>query len=965
MTEAAQTVSPDQLGQRSAASDDMFALVFSPGGPLQKMPVAKLLSKLISTQLSKSTKDLLDADLAYPADTVALVFNDPTPSLNGWYRKTGASGAGGWANFEVLTKAVRDELLAASSAALSAADMAQAMANFRATLAEAATDFALGTYFSSIDAAGVGPYPNQPRIYKRTAGSPGYTDQGDSAAPISKGVLGSTDADKGFGILKFRSGQTGRVIDTVQPLRMSIELGAWTGGDEKDALAFLIQTSNATRRPFKIDRYTEVSGLPTISGYCVIDSEEDAFVRVIGGNTGLRAENAWTNIGSWTDVPRPLQWPDETSSWVTALPVTYAAYNALSVGDRVYLKDGVTNRFIYYAENGTTVNNQTGLAEVAMVIAKSGGFIYLDREVAEWWLYAATGTILKLGDNPCKINLNIVGEQTTVRDMVRAQAYVKPTFDLRIDGGSSRGLMLVSCMGAHARVDVQNLRDDEGASPGPGAFGYGLCAAAATTDSYFEIFAKGVRHAHSCIVVNDQDVRQGVARRNTITGVAIGCTAASWDTHPFSDQTRFENIKAWGTHNTDTGQADGGLNYAVQVRGTNVTIDGLETNLRNGVIYSLWQGTRASHTEINTFRHHQSVNGAITGTNRMVSLALYKFGGSGTHSIKIGGESRIHNLLYAGGNWGNPASGWTAPIRVARSRINMATSTSGFPGDSTCYTEYEDPIIENPVSMQIATNLTIIGGRTNLASATTFDVRAGTDLLIIDHGLRAPTGVSVSYGAIAFSTINSGSARVRYKGLWVDDARAAGSVKPFAYVGTTVTGSITGNTLTVTSVTAGELAIGSVLSGVNVTAGTTITGFGTGTGGNGTYTVSNTHAGTGTQTISATGTQTITVQDLLVPGDYIGLASKGDANTTLRWGRDPQLQRFPNDLTADRTVTLETIDAMHGRGFEIWRSGGGSPNLLIKQGSTTLATLPAGGTCRVWWDGINSNWRCSLKGSIN
>jgi hypothetical protein len=52
-------------------------------------------------------------------------------------------------------------------------------------------------------------------------------------------------------------------------------------------------------------------------------------------------------------------------------------------------------------------------------------------------------------------------------------------------------------------------------------------------------------------------------------------------------------------------------------------------------------------------------------------------------------------------------------------------------------------------------------------------------------------------------------------------------------------GSVTGNTLTVTFVEFGKtLAIGDSIYGVNVDAGTTITGFGTGTGGVGTYTLS-------------------------------------------------------------------------------------------------------------------------------
>jgi hypothetical protein len=56
--------------------------------------------------------------------------------------------------------------------------------------------------------------------------------------------------------------------------------------------------------------------------------------------------------------------------------------------------------------------------------------------------------------------------------------------------------------------------------------------------------------------------------------------------------------------------------------------------------------------------------------------------------------------------------------------------------------------------------------------------------------------------------------------------------------GASVTGSISGTTLTVTTVGSGILEVGQGISGTNVTAGTTITALGTGTGGAGTYTVS-------------------------------------------------------------------------------------------------------------------------------
>jgi hypothetical protein len=58
-------------------------------------------------------------------------------------------------------------------------------------------------------------------------------------------------------------------------------------------------------------------------------------------------------------------------------------------------------------------------------------------------------------------------------------------------------------------------------------------------------------------------------------------------------------------------------------------------------------------------------------------------------------------------------------------------------------------------------------------------------------------------------------------------------------VAASVTGSISGTTLTVTAVTSGTLSVGQSISGSGMTAGTRITALGTGTGGTGTYTVNN------------------------------------------------------------------------------------------------------------------------------
>ncbi len=52
-----------------------------------------------------------------------------------------------------------------------------------------------------------------------------------------------------------------------------------------------------------------------------------------------------------------------------------------------------------------------------------------------------------------------------------------------------------------------------------------------------------------------------------------------------------------------------------------------------------------------------------------------------------------------------------------------------------------------------------------------------------------------------------------------------------------ISGTLSGNTLTVTSISHGKLRVGMKLSGTGLPEGTTIKAFGTGTGGVGTYTV--------------------------------------------------------------------------------------------------------------------------------
>lgn len=675
------------------------------------------------------------------------------------------------------------------------------------------------------------------------------------------------------------------------PIRLTSILGGTVLPNETAGLASAIAQMNSQRRPLLIDRSINITGWSTINGYCAISCADDALINIMGSANGFRARNSFTIVGSWTQLPALTQWPASTGSFVTTLTVDAATYAALSAGDHVYLSDSVNNTFSYF--NGVSTTNYTNLAEIAMVLAKSGGnTIYLDRVLGEWNLYSASGTVAKLGDNLCTLNLNIKGEQTTTRDLVRVEGYVGPDLDVRIDSNSSRGVMLLSCMGGRVRAKVRDLRDDEANN----SFGYGVCAAAATTDCKIEVHARNVRHAYSDIIVGTATgltqpltFSGGVARRIAVTGEGISCSAATWDTHTHSDQVRFENVKAYGTHNDDLGQPSSGLNCAVQVRGTNVTIDGLETNLQVGIRYSV-VAARNSRLEISNFRHRSTLVGTPNTTNSLISFAGTTFSGSGSHKVNIR-NSLIHNTVYAGAGWNF--------LSLHNSEVDMSTSSSGWPGNlagnSGCMTEYINTVVRSPASMNVATTLVFDGGKIAMATLNGFNLTDGAVLKARNHGIEISGGGSIANSAYAFTSIASGAVSFSYAGLWVDDARSEHSVKPFA----------------------------------NLSSG-----------------------------------GTVTVKDLSVPGQYKGVASRGDADASIRAGRDRMCQRFSTMLTADRTLTLETIDADDGDEFEIFRPAGGAFNLLVKQGSNTLVTLAQNGSCRVVFDQLNMNWRVANKGVI-
>jgi hypothetical protein len=152
------------------------------------------------------------------------------------------------------------------------------------------------------------------------------------------------------------------------------------------------------------------------------------------------------------------------------------------------------------------------------------------------------------------------------------------------------------------------------------------------------------------------------------------------------------------------------------------------------------------------------------------------------------------------------------------------------------------------------------GGAVSTMTLTALQALSGSLNVTIDGSVKSGANINLS-AATSFSS----AASIINSALGVTGAQGAVAI-----------GSISGNTLTVSSVSSGTLSIGQTLTGTGVTSGTTITGFGTANGGTGTYTV------TPSQTVgsvSLTATNPGVLYDTIAGAFVISSATTGTSST--------------------------------------------------------------------------------------
>lgn len=200
-------------------------------------------------------------------------------------------------------------------------------------------------------------------------------------------------------------------------------------------------------------------------------------------------------------------------------------------------------------------------------------------------------------------------------------------------------------------------------------------------------------------------------------------------------------------------------------------------------------------------------------------------------------------------------------------------------------------------------------------------------------GNLAVTGTSAFTGASTFTGAVTLNNLILNGTLTLDDVLTLANKLKVQRTNFAGTGEIAGTTLTITVATSGALYVGSLLTGTGVTAGTTITAFGTGTGGTGTYTVS------ASQTVSSTAiTGTVNDATLAIEATDAILVPVG--TTTQR----------PSTGVEGYIRYNTTLDRFEGYANSAWgqlgagATGGGADNVFFENSLTVTTdyTITAG-----------------------
>lgn len=267
---------------------------------------------------------------------------------------------------------------------------------------------------------------------------------------------------------------------------------------------------------------------------------------------------------------------------------------------------------------------------------------------------------------------------------------------------------------------------------------------------------------------------------------------------------------------------------------------------------------------------------------------LRKLNSDGTSWQVSGASQSVSSGVFTASNtelislttkeYGKFAKTWSINVAPSTNSISYTGNVNQFTGSITGTTLtitsvsagflYVGQTITGGGGSGILSGTTIVGFSTGNGGVGDYIVSASQN---VSSGTI--TGSSYNYGTkitltthdrISYYVDNISSGSIQ---LFSNSATLTGKVSvgvSTSTVANVYTGSISGTTLTVSSMTSGSIFIGQVITGTNISSGTTVTDFISATGGVGTYSVSNYHTNVSATTITGS-SQTFGYGVTLIP----------------------------------------------------------------------------------------------------
>lgn len=253
------------------------------------------------------------------------------------------------------------------------AGMTVAGMNYRATLAQGVSDFAVGEYFLC-------PETGALRMYQRTGVAPYYVDQGDASAPLTRASAG---APSGASLVGFTRPETGAVPTTLQA-RGRLVLHAEDFGvanslvaDSTTAYQKALDAASATGLELRLPPNMMHGAVTVASNVSIVGQSAKTNVVATAG-----AYNLYTMTGSDITIRNlSIQASGKVSGWEFIIACGTTAR------DRIFLENIVTyNSKGLLTDSGTGAGvHTTTLVEQVQAKSHAGPGVQLTRLFAFGW----------------------------------------------------------------------------------------------------------------------------------------------------------------------------------------------------------------------------------------------------------------------------------------------------------------------------------------------------------------------------------------------------------------------------------------------------------------------------------------------------------------------------------------------------------------------------------------------------